>query len=78
MSTERIRHLARTFMTALAADGASPSLSRSPAPSPAPSSALAPSRSDTGHDVVVETGSAPWTPEMAGPSFMILVAGPRR
>lgn len=67
MSTERIRHLAHTFRTAVAADGASPS------PSPSPS------RSVTGRDPVVDTGSStPWTAEMAAPSFMILVAGPRR
>ncbi|WP_328301122.1 hypothetical protein OG389_27595 [Streptomyces sp. NBC_00435] len=65
MSTERIRHLARTPRTALVADGASPS--------PSPSSP-----SGTGHDVVVATGSTPWNPEMAAPSFMILVARPRR
>lgn len=70
MSTERIRHLAHSFRTALAADGASPSPSMPPS--------MSPSRSDTGHDAVVETGSAPWTAEMAAPSFMILVAGPRR
>lgn len=67
MSTERIRHLARTFRTSLAADGASPSPSTSP------------SRTTTGRDAVVDTGSrTPWTAEMAAPSFMILVAGPRR
>ncbi|MFJ7266605.1 hypothetical protein ACIQV3_08025 [Streptomyces sp. NPDC099050] len=70
MSTERIRHFAYTFMTALAGDGASPS------PSVPPSTA--PFRSDTGRDAVVETGHAPWTGEMAAPSFMILVPGPRR
>ncbi|MCJ0869282.1 hypothetical protein [Streptomyces sp. AP-93] len=69
MSTERIRHLARTLRTALAADGASPS--------PPPSTS--PSRSTTGREAVVDTGSrTPWTGEMAAPSFMILVAGPRR
>ncbi|MCX4781419.1 hypothetical protein [Streptomyces sp. NBC_01264] len=70
MSTERIRHLAHTFMTALAGDGASPS--------PSVPSSVSPSRSGTGRDAVVETGDAPWTGEMAAPSFMILVPGPRR
>lgn len=69
MSTERIRHLARTFKTASAADGASPSQS------PSASS----SRSTAGRDAVVATGSGTaWAGEMAAPSFMILVAGPRR
>ncbi|MBT2472365.1 hypothetical protein J7E97_32095 [Streptomyces sp. ISL-66] len=70
MSTERIRHLAPTFRTAPAADGAYSSPSLPPS--------MSPSRSDAGRDAVVETGSAPWTGEMAPPSFMILVAGPRR
>ncbi|MET9854161.1 hypothetical protein ABZY57_14595 [Streptomyces sp. NPDC006450] len=66
MSTERIRHLARTFKASLAADRASPS--------------PCPTRFITGRDevVVVDTGSTPWTGEMAAPSFMILVARPRR
>lgn len=69
MSTERIRHLVRTFRTAAAADGASPS------PSPSVSS----SRSAAGRGAAGGTaGSTPWTGEMAAPSFMILVAGPRR
>lgn len=70
MSTERIRHLAHTFKTALAGEGASPS--------PSMSSSMTPFRFGTGRDSVVETGQAPWTGEMAAPSFMILVAGPRR
>ncbi|MFF1412210.1 hypothetical protein ACFVX6_20985 [Streptomyces sp. NPDC058289] len=70
MNTERIRHIAHTFRTARAADGASPSPFMPPSRSP--------SRSDIGRDEVVETGSASWTGEMAAPSFMILVAGPRR
>ncbi|MFI5866202.1 hypothetical protein [Streptomyces sp. NPDC051546] len=70
MSSERIRQLAHTVRTALAGDGAhwSPSLSPSLSPSP----------SGTGPDMAVETGSVPWTGEMAAPSFMILVPGPRR
>lgn len=68
MNTDRIRHLAHTFRTVLAADGASPS-------TPPP---VIPSRFAAGRDGVVETGSAPWTGEMAAPSFMILVPGPRR
>ncbi|MFD6892670.1 hypothetical protein [Streptomyces sp. NPDC059957] len=68
MSNERIRHLAHTVRTALTNDGASPH------PSPSMSS----SRFDAGRDAAVETGRAPWTGEMAAPSFMILVAGPRR
>ncbi|MCM1975838.1 MULTISPECIES: hypothetical protein [unclassified Streptomyces] len=72
MNTDRIRHLAHTFRTALAAESASPSSSSS-----TPSS-VSPSRSAGGRDAVVETGSAPWTGEMAAPSFMILVPGPRR
>ncbi|MFD5144906.1 hypothetical protein [Streptomyces sp. NPDC058401] len=68
MSNERIRHLAHTVRAALAGDGASPSSS----------SSLSSSRFDTGRDAAVETGSAPWAGEMAAPSFMILVAGPRR
>ncbi|MCX5404244.1 hypothetical protein OHA37_10130 [Streptomyces sp. NBC_00335] len=70
MNTERIRHFAHTFRTAPAADGASPS--------PSVPASVPPSRSDAGRDAVVETGSAPWAAEMAAPSFMILVAGPRR
>ncbi|WP_407836967.1 hypothetical protein ACE1OC_11585 [Streptomyces sp. DSM 116496] len=68
MNTDRIRHLAHTFRTALAAEGASPSTPPS----------VSPSRSAAGRDSFVETGSAPWTGEMAAPSFMILVPGPRR
>ncbi|MER5765326.1 hypothetical protein [Streptomyces sp. NPDC002082] len=70
MNTDRIRHLAHTFRTALAAESASPS------PYTPPS--VSPSRSAAGRDALVETGSAPWTGEMAAPSFMILVPGPRR
>ncbi|MFE4260932.1 hypothetical protein [Streptomyces sp. NPDC056883] len=70
MNTDRIRHLAHTFRTALAADGASPSSSTPPS--------VSPSRSVAGRDSAVETGSAPWSGEMAAPSFMILVPGPRR
>ncbi|MFF3215096.1 hypothetical protein ACFYYB_31190 [Streptomyces sp. NPDC002886] len=68
MNNERIRYLAHTVRIALAGDAASPSVQ------PSRSASL----SDTGRDSVVETGSAPWTGEMAAPSFMILVAGPRR
>ncbi|MER5485771.1 hypothetical protein ABT024_21515 [Streptomyces sp. NPDC002812] len=74
MNTDRIRHLAHTFRTAVAAESASPS----PSPSPSTSPSVSPSRSAAGRDAVVETGSAPWTGEMAAPSFMILVPGPRR
>ncbi|MDD9379266.1 hypothetical protein M8Z33_21950 [Streptomyces sp. ZAF1911] len=74
MNTDRIRHLAHSFRTTLAADGASPS----PSPSPSTYQSVSPSRSVVGRDAVVETGSAPWTGEMAAPSFMILVPGPRR
>ncbi|MFB6520931.1 hypothetical protein [Streptomyces sp. NPDC056401] len=70
MNTDRIRHLAHSFRTTLATDGASPSPSTSPS--------VSASRSAVGRDAVVETGSAPWTGEMAAPSFMILVPGPRR
>ncbi len=70
MSTEPIRRLARTFRTAVAADGTSPSPSQQ---SPSPS------RSTAGREAVVDTrSSAAWAVEMAAPSFMILVAGPRR
>ncbi|MCP3758925.1 hypothetical protein [Streptomyces sp. TBY4] len=68
MSTERIRHLVRTFRTAAAADGAA-----------SPSPAVPSSRSATVRDAAGgRDGSTPWTGEMAAPSFMILVAGPRR
>ncbi|MGW1776377.1 hypothetical protein [Streptomyces sp. NPDC002104] len=66
MSSERIRHLAHTVRTALTGDNAPTSPS------------VASSLRGAGRDEVVETGDAHWTGEMAAPSFMILVPGPRR
>ncbi|WP_405488222.1 hypothetical protein [Streptomyces sp. NBC_00096] len=69
MSIDRIRHLVRAFTTAPAAVDVFAS---------SPPSAMDVPQDSDGRDVVIATGSTPWTGEMAAPSFMILLAQSRR